>query len=164
MPIYAARPPTLFPLGNQLMGLLGQESLQKSTAEMKREFLFLPVVKIGLQNFYEVEDLTLPEAGFEDGSFLAFTHSMIWASHSQGEFLELQFLGQIIKRSVPALRRALWGPGRDFYGTKTQSDHTIFMASPWRGIQTATQYVMVFMGNVLTERRIKIFWRYSGSS
>ncbi|KGM91423.1 hypothetical protein PABG_12641 [Paracoccidioides brasiliensis Pb03] len=66
MPIYAARPPTLFPLGNQLMGLLGQESLQKSTAEMKREFLFLPVVKIGLQNFYEVEDLTLPEAGFEE--------------------------------------------------------------------------------------------------
>ncbi|EDN06087.1 predicted protein [Histoplasma mississippiense (nom. inval.)] len=56
-------PPTLFPLGNQLMGLLGQEdrhfsSLQKSTAGMKREFRDLPVVKIGQQNFYEVEDLT----------------------------------------------------------------------------------------------------------
>ncbi|ODH12908.1 hypothetical protein ACO22_07795 [Paracoccidioides brasiliensis] len=71
--MYATRPPTLFPLGNQLMGLLGQEhrhfsSLQKSTAEMKREFHFLPVVKIGQQNFYEVEDLealTLPDAGFE---------------------------------------------------------------------------------------------------
>ncbi|OAT07654.1 hypothetical protein BDBG_16879 [Blastomyces gilchristii SLH14081] len=66
-----APPPTLYPLGNRLIGLLGQDHpsfslLQEATSKAKREFNSLPVVKIGQQSLSNFEGLFLSDTDFEE--------------------------------------------------------------------------------------------------